>query len=149
MLLSELKPSKGSRKRKKIVGRGPGSGHGKTSCRGHKGQKSRSGYSRKRGSEGGQMPLYRRLPKKGFNNPFKQEFAIINVEDLNVFEDGSEIKPENLVEKGIIKNTKYPVKVLGNGEIKISCKVYASKFSKKAEEKIKAKGGEIIKTEGK
>jgi len=149
MLLSELKPTKGSRKRKKIVGRGPGSGHGKTSCRGHKGQKSRSGYSHKRGSEGGQMPLYRRLPKKGFNNPFKQKFSIINIKDLNVFEDGAEIKPENLVEKGLIKNTKYPVKVLGNGELKVKCKVYAAKFSKKAEEKIKSFGGEIIKTEGK
>lgn len=147
--MSELKPSQGSRKRRKIVGRGPGSGHGKTSARGHKGQRSRSGYSLRRGSEGGQMPLYRRLPKKGFINAFKKHFSIVNVKDFNVFADGQEIRPENLVEKGIIRNTKLPVKVLGDGEIKVRCKIYASYFSKIAEEKVKKAGGEIVITGGK
>ena len=145
MNLNELKPSEGSRKRRKVVGRGPGSGHGKTSARGHKGQRSRSGASLMRGSEGGQMPLYRRLPKKGFTNAFKKKYSLVNIKDLNVFSDGQEVKPENLAEKGIICNTKHPVKVLGEGELNVKLKVFASKFSKAAEEKVKKVGGETIK----
>ncbi|MCK5707197.1 MAG: 50S ribosomal protein L15 [Candidatus Aureabacteria bacterium] len=144
MNLSELKPTAGSRKKRKIIGRGNASGHGKTSTKGHKGQKSRSGYSQMRGSEGGQMPLYRRLPKRGFTNPFKKQFSIVNVKDFNIFSDGQEVKPEDLLEKGLIRNTKLPVKVLGVGELKIKVKILASKFSKTAAEKVKKSGGDTI-----
>jgi large subunit ribosomal protein L15 len=145
MNLSQLKPSKGSRKRRKVVGRGIGSGHGKTSTRGHKGQKARTSPSVSRYMEGGQMPLYRRLPKRGFNNPFGTDYAIVNVGDLNVFSNGQEIKITDLVEKGLIKNTKMPLKVLGNGELNVKLKIVASRFSKSAEDKIKKSGGEAVK----
>lgn len=148
MNLGELKPSAGSRRKRKIVGRGTGSGSGKTCSRGQNGQKSRSGVSLKRGGEGGQMPLYRRLPKKGFNNPFKKKFAIVNVKDFNIFTEDQDVKPEDLVEKGVIRNTKYPVKVLGEGELKVKCKIHAAFFSKTAEEKVKQAGGELIKNGG-
>ena len=149
MNLNELKPSAGSKKKRRIVGRGPGSGMGKTSTRGHKGQRSRSGHSLMRGSEGGQMPLYRRLPKKGFTNPFKKQFSVVNVEDYNIFSDGQEVKPEDLAEKGIIRSCKFPLKVLGTGELKVKCKIYCSKFSKTAEEKVKKAGGELVTSGGK
>jgi large subunit ribosomal protein L15 len=145
MRLSDLQPSSGSGKRRKRVGRGPGSGHGKTSCRGHKGQKSRSGGGVKPGFEGGQMPLYRRIPKRGFTNIFQKQYAIINVGDLNRF-SASEITPELILEKGLVKDIKDGIKILGNGEITRPVRVKAHAFSKSAKEKIlQAKGSiEII-----
>lgn len=141
MRLHDLSPAKGSTKRPKRVGRGTGSGRGKTSTRGHKGQKSRSGGGVRLGFEGGQMPLYRRLPKRGFTNIFKKEFAIANIEDLNVFEENTQITPELLIEKGIIKKTKDGVKILGKGELNIKIHVAANAFSKSAQAKIEAAGG--------
>lgn len=141
MKIEELKPSAGSRKKPKRVGRGPGSGHGKTSCRGHKGQKARSGASIPAGFEGGQMPLHRRLPKRGFSNyPFKKEYAIVNIERLNKIES-EEITPELLLKEGIISNLKDGLKVLGNGEIKRAITIRAHAFSKSAIKKIEAAGG--------
>ncbi len=140
MKLNELKPAKGATKPRKRVGCGPGSGHGKTSTRGHKGHKSRSGYRRKSGFEGGQMPLTRRIPKRGFRNIFKEEYEILNLKDLNRFEPDTVITPEFLKEKGIIKG-KHKLKILGMGELKIPLHIKAHKFSKSAQEKIaQAKG---------
>jgi large subunit ribosomal protein L15 len=140
MKLSDLSPAPGSRKKRKRVGRGPGSGHGKTSCRGHKGQKSRSGGGTKPGFEGGQMPLQRRLPKRGFTNIFQKEYAIINIADLEKLEQ-TEITPEVLVEQGMIKKVMDGIKVLGNGEISKAVTVKAHAFSASAKEKIvKAQG---------
>jgi large subunit ribosomal protein L15 len=140
MKLSDLSPAPGSRKKRKRVGRGPGSGHGKTSCRGHKGQKSRSGGGTKPGFEGGQMPLQRRLPKRGFTNIFQKEYAIINIADLEKLEQ-TEITPEVLVEQGMIKKVMDGIKVLGNGEIRKAVTVKAHAFSASAKEKIvKAQG---------
>jgi len=144
MKLSELKPSRGSRKRRKIVGRGPGSGHGKTSCRGHKGQKSRSGGNLPIWFEGGQMPLQRRLPKRGFRNIFKKEYSIINLNHLKSFDEGLTITPELLLEKKIIKKIKNGIKILGNGDINKPVMIKAAKFSKSAKEKIEAAGGKIL-----
>lgn len=144
MKLHEIKPNEGATKRRKIVGRGPGSGHGKTSTRGEKGQKSRSGYSRKMGFEGGQLPLYRRLPKRGFSNAkFKVEYAVINVGDLNKFEDGATITPEILIEMGIIKKELSGIKVLGNGTLEKKLTVKAHKFSERAKEQIEKLGGKV------
>src|SRR5690606_6115862 len=141
MKLHELKPSEGSRKEKKRVGRGMASGHGKTSGRGHKGQKARSGGGVRPGFEGGQNPLYRRLPKRGFTNPTRKEYAIINLDTLNRFEEGTNVTPELLIETGIIKNALDGIKVLGNGEITVKLTVSAHKFSQSAIEKIEAAGG--------
>ncbi|MGB9812681.1 MAG: 50S ribosomal protein L15 [Thermovenabulum sp.] len=141
MRLHDLRPAEGSRKRPKRVGRGIGSGHGKTATRGHKGQKARSGGGVRPGFEGGQMPLYRRIPKRGFTNIFKKEFAVVNVEDLNVFEDNTRVTPELLLEKGIIKKVKDGVKVLGDGELTKKLEVVAHAFSKSALSKIEAAGG--------
>lgn len=148
MKLHELKPAFGSRRRRKIVGRGEGSGHGGSSTRGMKGQKSRSGDGKMIGFEGGQMPLYRRIPKRGFSNRrFKKEFEIINVGTLEViFEAGTDINPQVLKEKGL-SNTDLPVKILGDGEIKKALKVSAHAFSGSAEEKIKKAGGTVSKIE--
>lgn len=143
MKLHELKSPPGANKRTKRVGRGPGSGHGKTSTRGHKGQKARSGGGVRLGFEGGQMPLQRRIPKRGFTNIFKKEFAIINVKDLNVFDDGTEVTPELLIETGLIKSVKDGVKILGDGELEKKLTVKAHKISKQAEEKVTAKGGKV------
>lgn len=143
MRLDELKSPAGANKRTKRVGRGPGSGHGKTSTRGHKGQKARSGGGVRPGFEGGQMPLQRRIPKRGFTNIFKKEYAIVNVGDLNIFADGTEITPELLIENGLIKKVKDGVKILGNGELERSLTVKAHKVSKQAEEKINARGGKV------
>ena len=120
---------------------GPGSGHGKTSTRGHKGQKSRSGGGVRPGFEGGQMPLQRRLPKRGFTNIFKKEYAIVNIQDLNIFDDGTEVTIELLQEAGMVKGVKDGVKILGNGELEKQLTVKAHRFSKQAEEKISARGG--------
>jgi large subunit ribosomal protein L15 len=146
MNLSELAPAPGSRKKRKRVGRGPGSGHGKTSCKGHKGQKARSGGGTKAGFEGGQMPLQRRLPKRGFTNIFAKQYAIVNISTLEKLEV-SDITPEVLKNEGVIKNIHDGVKILGNGEITRAVTVKAHAFSASAKEKITgAKGSvEIIK----
>ncbi len=140
MRLNELKPARGATKKRKRVGCGPGSGHGKTSTRGHKGDKSRSGYRVKRGYEGGQMPLTTRIPKRGFVNIFREQYEIVNVGALSKLEPNTEVTPELLKEKKIIKG-KGKVKILGEGELSIPLTVKAHKFSKKAQEKIvSAKG---------
>ncbi|MCP3982619.1 MAG: 50S ribosomal protein L15 [bacterium] len=141
MRLHDLKPAPGARRPKKRVGRGPGSGVGKTSGRGQDGQKSRSGYSAKRGFEGGQMPLVRRLPKRGFVNIFRTNYRTVNVEKLNAFEAGAVITPESLQEAGVLRKGKDGVKILGNGELKISLTVKAHKFTESAAKKIEAAGG--------
>jgi large subunit ribosomal protein L15 len=141
--LEELKSPPGANKRVKRVGRGTGSGHGKTSTRGHKGQKARSGGGVRPGFEGGQMPLQRRLPKRGFTNIFKKEYAIVNIRDLNSFDDGSEINPEVLQNAGLIKSIKDGVKILGDGELEKKLIVRAHKISRQAEEKITARGGRV------
>ena len=143
MNLHELKPAPGSRRNPKRVGRGPGSGTGKTAGRGEKGQKSRSGYSRKRGFEGGQMPLHRRLPKRGFTNIFRTEYRTVNIERLNAFEAGSQVTPEALQQAGLLKKGSQGVKILGNGELKIELTVQAHKFTETAARKIEAVGGKI------
>ncbi|HWR73822.1 MAG TPA: 50S ribosomal protein L15 [Nitrospirota bacterium] len=141
MRLEELKPSKGSRKKAKRVGRGPGSGHGKTSTKGHKGQKARSGGVKGPGFEGGQMPLQRRIPKRGFTNIFRKEYSVVNVADLATLGGKDPITPEVLLEKGLIRNMKDGVKVLGMGDLKAQIVVRAHKFSKSAIDKIQAAGG--------
>lgn len=141
MKLHEIQAPPGANKRTKRVGRGPGSGHGKTSTRGHKGQKARSGGGVRPGFEGGQMPLQRRIPKRGFTNIFKKEYAIVNVQDLNIFADGTEVTIELLQDAGVIKGIKDGVKILGNGELEKKLTVKANRFSKQAEDKIAARGG--------
>jgi large subunit ribosomal protein L15 len=141
MELNNLKPKKGSRHAKKRVGRGPGSGHGKTSGRGEKGQKSRSGFSRSLGFEGGQMPLHRRLPKRGFTNIFKKDFAVVNVSDLERFDNGAAVDETTLRQAGLVKGQHDGVKVLGNGELSKKLTVSATKFSKSAKEIIEKAGG--------
>ena len=141
MKLHELKPQEGSRKAPKRVGRGSGSGLGKTSARGHKGQKARSGGGVRPGFEGGQMPLSRRLPKRGFTNIFAKEYATVNVSDLNAFDDGTVITAEFLKERKLIKKVNDGLKVLGNGELEKKLTVQAKKFTKTAQDKIAAAGG--------
>ena len=142
MKLNELRPSEGAFKTAKRVGRGTSSGNGKTSGKGHKGQNARSGGGVRPGFEGGQLPLFRRLPKRGFSNAmFKTRYATINVDDLDKFEDGATVTPELLKEMGIIKKQLDGIKVLGNGELTKKLTVKASKFSETAKEKIEAKGG--------
>ena len=136
-----MKPSKGARKKAKRVGRGPGSGHGKTSTKGHKGQKARSGGVKGPGFEGGQMPLQRRIPKRGFTNIFRKEYSVVNVADLATLGGKDPITPEVLLEKGLIRNMKDGVKVLGMGDLKAQIVVRAHKFSKSASDKIQAAGG--------
>ncbi|QSQ08986.1 50S ribosomal protein L15 [Koleobacter methoxysyntrophicus] len=143
MKLHELKPAEGSKKTPKRKGRGIGSGLGKTAGRGHKGQKARSGGGVRPGFEGGQMPLQRRIPKRGFTNVFKKEIVEVNVEKLNVFQDGDVVTPEALIEKRIIKDIKDGVKVLGRGELNVRLEVKANGFSKTAKEKIEAAGGKV------
>ena len=142
MKLSELVPAPGSRKKRKRVGRGPGSGHGKTSCRGHKGQKSRSGGGTKPGFEGGQMPLQRRLPKRGFTNIFAKRYAIVNISTLNRI-DETTITPDVLIKEGILKKVLDGVKILGNGELTKQVNVKAHAFSASAKEKIENAKGTI------
>jgi large subunit ribosomal protein L15 len=141
MELNNLKPKKGARHAKKRVGRGPGSGHGKTSSRGEKGQKSRSGFSRSLGFEGGQMPLHRRLPKRGFTNIFKKDYAVVNVSDLERFDNGATIDEAALRSAGLVKGQHDGVKVLGDGELSKKLTVSATKFSKSAREIIEKAGG--------
>jgi large subunit ribosomal protein L15 len=143
MDLSNLKPPKGATRKRKRVGRGPGSGQGKTAGRGNKGAQSRSGYHKKRGFEGGQMPLHRRVPKRGFHNLFRVEYAVVNLDDLAArFAAGSVVTPEALRELRLVTR-KLPIKVLGRGDISIKLTVKAHKFSGKAAEKIAAAGGSI------
>ena len=141
MKLHELKPAEGSRKDKTRVGRGTGSGCGKTSGRGHKGQKARSGGGVRPGFEGGQMPIYRRLPKRGFQNIWRKEYAEVNVETLNIFDDDTTVDAVALVEVGILKNVLDGVRILGNGELKKKLTVKAQGFTKTALAKIEAAGG--------
>ena len=141
MRQNELKPAAGSRKNRKRVGRGPGSGLGKTSGRGEKGQKSRSGFSHKRGFEGGQMPLHRRIPKRGFVNIFRKEYLTVNVERLNRFEAGAVVTPESLRDAGLLHKGSLDVKVLGNGDLKVALTVRAHKFTGAAARKIEESGG--------
>src|SRR5690625_1604196 len=141
MKLHELKASEGSRKKRNRVGRGMATGNGKTSGRGHKGQKARSGGGVRPGFEGGQMPLFQRLPKRGFTNIHRKEFAIVNLDALNRFDDNSEITPETLLEARVISKEKSGVKVLGNGTVEKKLTVKAHKFSTAAKEAIEAVGG--------
>lgn len=141
MKLHELKPAAGSRKTRRRVGRGPGSGRGKTAGRGEKGQRSRSGYSAQRGFEGGQMPLHRRLPKRGFVNIFRKEYRTVNVERLNGLKAGTTVTPEILQAQGLVKKGRDDIKVLGNGDLKVALTIQAHKFSKIAIKKIEAAGG--------
>lgn len=145
MKIEDLRPAEGSRKKNKRVGRGVGSGHGKTSCRGHKGQKARSGGTRGRGLgfEGGQMPLQRRLPKRGFKNRFKKEYAIVNLKDINRIEGLDVITPEVLVERGIIKDLKDGLKVLGVGEVQRPLTIKADALSASTRAKVASAGGKI------
>jgi large subunit ribosomal protein L15 len=142
MELHDLKPAPGAKRGRKRVGRGPGSGSGKTAGKGHKGQKSRSGYSRRYGFEGGQMPLVRRLPKRGFTNIFRVEFQVINLRDLErVFADGDAVSPEALLEKGLVRRSAQPIKVLGDGDLTKKLVVQAHKFSAAARTGIEKAGG--------
>lgn len=141
MKLHELASAEGSRKARKRVGRGIGSGMGKTATRGHKGQNARSGGGVRPGFEGGQNPLYRRLPKRGFTNRFRKEFAIVNLTELNKFAAGTDVTPELLLESGVVKSARDGIKILGNGEITVQLNVKANKFSQSAVEKIQAAGG--------
>lgn len=143
MNLSNVHPAKNSRKNRKRVGRGPGSGMGKTAGRGTKGQKSISGYSRKRGFEGGQMPLNRRVPKRGFTNIFKKEYSEVNLDRLERI-DKDKIKPKDLVDAGLLKKESQVVKILGRGEIKSAKEVHAHKFTQSAQDKIQKAGGKAI-----
>ncbi|MFH0771258.1 MAG: 50S ribosomal protein L15 [Candidatus Omnitrophota bacterium] len=143
MKIGEIKAPKGAVKKRKIVGRGPGSGHGKTSTRGQKGQKSRSGSGIRVGFEGGQMPLVRRIPKRGFVNRFKKVYQILNLSQLASFKENMIISPSELIKKALIKNETDPIKILGGGEISKPLTVRAHAFSSSAVEKIKKAGGYI------
>ena len=143
MKLHDLKPAVGATTAEKRLGRGIGSGLGKTSGKGHKGAKARSGGGKGPGFEGGQIPLMRRIPKRGFTNKFRTEYAAINVERLEIFEDGQVVTPVELIEAGITKNILDGVKIMGNGEITKKLTVKANKFTETAKEKIEAAGGKV------
>lgn len=141
MDLSDLRPAPGSKKKRKRVGRGEGSGHGKTACRGHKGQGARAGGGVRPGFEGGQMPLKRRVPKRGFHNPFRTKLDVVNLGQLEIFAPGSEVTPELLLERGLVRGGDRRIKILGDGSLSKSLTVKAHGFSSKAREKIEALGG--------
>ena len=143
LTLGNLSPNKGATRERKRVGRGQGSGRGKTATRGHKGSKSRSGYGTRPGFEGGQMPLQRRLPKRGFHNIFRKEYTIVQVSDLEVFEPGSRVDREALIQTGLIDKRTTLVKVLANGELSKSLTVAVDKISQGARTKIEAAGGKV------
>lgn len=144
LTLNNIRPAKGSTHKKKRVGRGPGSGLGKTAGRGHKGQKSRSGYSSRPGFEGGQMPLQRRLPKRGFTNIFKKQWIEISLAKIESnFNNGDEVTPDILHDRGLIKKARHDLVILGNGEISKSLKISAHRFTKAAREKIEKAGGSV------
>ncbi|CAM4083267.1 50S ribosomal protein L15 [Mesobacillus thioparans] len=142
MKLHELKPAEGSRKERKRLGRGIGSGQGKTAGKGHKGQNARSGGGVRPGFEGGQTPLFRRLPKRGFTNINRKEYAVVNLDSLNVFDNGTEVTPELLIETGLVRKELAGVKILAKGSLEKKLTVKAHKFSSAAEEAIKAAGGQ-------
>lgn len=145
MKIDQLPGNPGNKQKRKRVGRGEGSGHGKTSGRGHKGAQSRSGYKRKLHYEGGQMPLMRRLPKRGFHNSFRVEYQVVNIKDLDDrFEDGATVNKETLLEARLVRKKREPVKILGTGELTKKLTVEADWFSKSAREKIEAKGGSCV-----
>ncbi len=148
MKLHELAPSDGAKKQRKRIGRGPGSGHGKTATKGHKGLLARSGGGKGPGFEGGQMPLIRRLPKFGFSNPFRTEFAIVNLKQLGKLAGTDPITPQALMDAGLVKRKHLPIKILGVGDVPKGLVVQAHKFSKSAETKIQAAGGraEVIRS---
>jgi len=141
MKLHELKPAEGSRKERKRLGRGIGSGQGKTAGKGHKGQNARSGGGVRLGFEGGQTPLFRRLPKRGFTNVSRKEYAVVNLDALNRFEEGTEVTPELLIETGVVSNEKAGIKILAKGNVEKKLTVKAHKFSSAAKEAIEAAGG--------
>lgn len=143
MKLHDLKPAPGAKKRRKRIGRGPGSGHGKTATKGHKGLLARSGGGKRPGFEGGQMPLIRRLPKFGFTNPFRTEYAVVNVRNFENWSGGDTVTPQAMVDAGLVKRKALPIKVLGTGALKRSLVIQAHKFSKSAEKKIQAAGGRV------
>ena len=147
MKLHELAPAKGAKKKRKRIGRGPGSGHGKTATKGHKGLLARSGGGKQPGFEGGQMPLIRRVPKYGFRNPFRKEYAIVNIDSLADLNAAGTITPQAMVDAGLVKRVTLPIKILGNGELKKALTVKAHKFSEGAKKAIEAAGGktEVIK----
>jgi large subunit ribosomal protein L15 len=144
MMLHEVNQGIRPFKKRRRIGRGPGSGHGKTAGRGHKGAKSRSGYSRKPMFQGGAMPMVRRVPKRGFHNQFAIKIRVINVSDLEIFDNGAEVNLETLNEKSLAKGTFDQLKVLGNGELTKKLQVAAHRFSKSAQEKIEKAGGEVV-----
>lgn len=141
--LHTLTPAKGANRKRKRLGRGRGSGHGKTSGKGHKGQKSRSGYSQRAGFEGGQMPLYRRVPKRGFHNIFAKKYAILNVKSLNHFQEGTTVTPELLREEGLLKKLQDGLRILGQGKLEKKLTVCAHHFSESARQKIEQAGGSV------
>ncbi len=143
MKLHDLKPAPGAKKRRKRIGRGPGSGHGKTATKGHKGLLARSGGGKRPGFEGGQMPLIRRLPKFGFTNPFRIEYAVVNVRSFENWSGGDTVTPQAMVDAGLVKRKTLPIKILGTGALKRSLVIQAHKFSKSAEQKIQAAGGRV------
>jgi large subunit ribosomal protein L15 len=143
MRLGQLKNTEGARKKRKRIGCGSGSGHGKTACRGSKGQKARSGVSIPAWFEGGQMPLQRRVPKRGFFNKFKTQYQIINVRDLQGFPENAEINMDSLLDKGLVKKVRVPVKLLGVGELKHPVKIFVHACSSKAKEVVEKAGGEV------
>lgn len=148
MGLSNLKPARGSTSSRKRVGRGPGSGLGKTSGRGEKGQKSRSGFSHRDGFEGGQMPLHRRVPKRGFHNRFRKEYTEVNLQSLEIFDAGTIVTPDVLLERGMIKKLRNGVKILAKGDLTKALTVRAHRFSAKAQERIAGLGGKAEVLEG-
>lgn len=148
MKIADLRSNKGSRKKKKLVGRGPGSGHGKTSCKGSKGQMSRASSRRRPGFEGGQNPLMKRLPKRGFTSKFRKDYSLVNLGSLNLFEENSTVTPQLLKEKNLIKSLNCDVKILGDGELKKVLTIQAHRFSKSAQEKIEKAGGKAIAISG-
>ena len=143
MNLHNLSPAPGSKKRRKRIGRGPGSGHGKTATKGHKGILARSGGGKRPGFEGGQMPLVRRLPKFGFTNPSRLEYSIVNLKSFEQWTGEGTVTPQAMVDAGLVKRKRLPIKILGVGELKKSLVVQAHKFSKSAEAKIQAAGGRV------
>ncbi len=143
MNLHDLAPARGAKKRRKRIGRGPGSGHGKTATKGHKGLLARSGGGKRPGFEGGQMPLVRRLPKFGFTNPFRVEYTIVNLASLAEWSGSEMVTPQAMVDAGLVKRKRLPIKILGNGEIKKPLVIQAHKFSKSAATKIQAAGGRV------
>jgi large subunit ribosomal protein L15 len=144
MKLEDLKPHEGAKKSRKRIGRGPGSGHGKTATMGNKGQRARAGHGKGPGFEGGQMPLTRRIPKRGFKNPFRKEYAIVKIGDLEIFKGKAEVGIEDFLESGLIDKVMDGVKLLSNGELSFALKIRVNKASEKAIEKIMATGGEVV-----